>query len=209
MKPLTLLVLLLATPARAEVAAVTEASAFGHAGQWVLQPSTSFGFSTGGWEREDSTFRIDSLGGTLGVARFFTARLTIGMTLSYQEYIQRGRDADIRTSDLRHTTGSLGLTAGWNRPVGGWASFWPQLQGFVGVDRGHDRRVDEGISSETRSKSWSAGVELTAAVLIHPVRHFFFGAGPRLSFTAGFEDALNSHSAQVSLSPFFTLGGWL
>jgi hypothetical protein len=201
-----------------------EAAAFGKQGQWVLQPATSFGFSRNSADNDVSVSESQRTTGTFSLDRFFTDRLTLGLVASYQRerwdssWIASppgatspdGSSGEIHRSEGRSWTGFLGLAAGWNRPLGTWASFWPRAQVLLGYGRSSFSQQNGQITSAPGDqKHWSLGLETTAAVLIHPTRHFFIGAGPRLDVRVMRVGQMDQRLVDVYVSPTFILGGWL
>ncbi len=210
----------LAAPAFAEVPTVgTSATlpdaaarpAFGRRGQLVLHSGT--GFSFGRSRSTPSGGSHTSTSGQLTVALdlFATDRLTVGLVGGFERstFSARWTSPDASGADVvsrnrtRGWSATTGVGVGWHRPIASWVSFWPRAEAAFSYGRSDGTRTP---SSEGRETNRQLRAALSAPVLLHPVRHFFFGAGPLLMASASLGDS--QEGILVSGSPHVTVGGW-
>jgi len=96
------------------------------------------------------------------------------------------------------------VRAGYNVELVTVASIWLRAgAGYGSVDSSVSSA--DGTNQHTRTRGW---VELSAPFLVHPVTHFFFGAGPFLFHELDSRDQYNNENDATQLGVSLLLGGW-
>jgi hypothetical protein len=119
------------------------------------------------------------------------------------EHVMAGVQAEY---DVTSTPGSsehhylVGIDGGYDLPIGGAFSLWPQVA--IYYQRSHGT-----IGPDTETLGTSVGLTLSVPVLWHPAPHFFLGAGPTATIQRNDGSPFPDYNS-TSIGVAFTLGGY-
>ena len=212
------------TAASPAPAAAPRRRRFGEAGQWVTTADTSLYLSS--TEYSVTEAKYFSVGFSPGFDYFLTRGVSVGVDLDVSYDYARGFDPNGDLVAAKTTTVGGGVRVGINVPLGDTFSFYPRLtlggesstrevsgsaagpsfgsQGVVGV--GNVGNTTNTTLSVTAGGPYAV---LFAPLLLHPVEHFFIGAGPGVFVEVG--DAHGDSTVggpRTSVFGRILIGGW-
>ncbi len=159
------------------------APAFGARGQFVLSGGTSAGITSASFDGSDASRFSVTVGPSLDY--FVLRNVSIGLTASVSYSDAKGYGADSSLVETTTTSVSGGVRFGLNVPLARVLSLYPRVT--LGVESLHRELAlisgrslsivgsAIGTPATTQSGPW---IDLSVPLLLHPVPHFFIGAGP-------------------------------
>jgi hypothetical protein len=150
-----------------------------------------------------------------GLDYFVVSNLSIGITADIAYTDDKGYDASGNLFATKTTTFIAGPRVGFNIPFGDYLSWYPRIAFGLVTERTNEQLVTattnpNGAPFATSSGSATgAWADVFAPILVHPSRHFFFGAGPNFSHDFTHLEGTSTISGQVTgVSGQFVIGGW-
>ena len=183
---------------------------FGAQGQFVLGGGTNLGLYSTQW---DSSAATDfNVGFSPEFDYFVFKNFSIGLDLSVSYDDSRGYDASGSLTESKTTSFSAGPRFGFNIPLGSAVSWWPQATFDIASNRWSTNVVTPYVSNPPAPTSTSQDgptVNLYLPLLVHPVPHFFMGAGPSLFHAFGaVRGGSNVGDQATTIGGGFLVGGY-
>jgi hypothetical protein len=211
----TIPALLAARSAHAQVEARAPSSArFGTQGQLVLGGASNVGVSSTTYDStEASNLRVVF---SPNLDYFVLANLSIGLDIDLSYTDSKGYGADSSLVETKTTSLGAGPRFGWNIPLGESLSWW--LTGTLGLESiqttqslpngGGTISVASSAGAPSTSKV-GPYIDAYAPLLLHPVPHFFLGAGPSIFHEfAALQGGPNVGDQRTSYGASFVVGGY-
>ena len=188
---------------------------FGARGQLVLSGATDLAIQASQWDGSQAwDFKVHFH----PVLDYFAIKnLSLGLDLDAGYEDSKGYDASGLT-ETQTTYLAAGPRVGLNVPFGSAASFWPQVSFDLAWTESTTSSVSSdgtsgGLSLFSQSAQSQTGptVNLYLPILVHPVPHFFMGAGPYLFHQFGSVQNESGYSVgeqRTTLGGSFLVGGY-